>query len=131
MKATGGCLKLQMLKLFDMARKNNYRETILQLKAQCDRAIAHLNELDPIKNWESILEAEARDLLTPEYREARVQESRAKARANLKPNLGRRPPKKILVNGQEKTYQELARERGVTVATVRNQIWKQQKTQGN
>jgi hypothetical protein len=112
-----------------MTRKNNYRETILHLKAQRDRAIEYLKELDPTKNWTSILEAEGYDSLTPEYRETHIQQAQAKARANLKPNVGRRPPKKILVGGQEKTYKELAQERGVTIATVRNQIWKQQKTQ--
>lgn len=107
-----------------MPKKNNYRETILRQKAQLERAIAHLNELDPSKNWKSTLEAEAYDLLTPEYREAHMEQARDKVRANLKPNAGRRPPKRIMVDGEETTYKALAQERGVTIATVRNQVWK-------
>jgi hypothetical protein len=110
-----------------MAKKNNYRETILHLKAQVERAIVHLSESDPSQDWEAILKAEGYELLTPEYREKHMQQVRAKARSNLKPNAGRRPEKTIVVDGKETTYKQLAQGRGVTVSTVRNQILKERR----
>lgn len=107
-----------------MVKKNNYRESIIRLRAQLECAIAHLKSFDASQDWQTIISQEADTRITPEYREALMAEFQSRAKANLKAGAGRKPDKKIIVDGQETTYRQLAQKRHVTVATARNQVWK-------
>lgn len=86
-------------------KKNNYRDHIIQLEAQLEHAIAHLTQHDSTIDWHSQLASVA---ITPEQYQTKLKEFQQRARANLKPGVGRKPAKPVIINGQETTYKQEA-----------------------
>lgn len=104
-----------------MARKNNYRATIIRLNAQIETAIAHLTNLNPSVNWQSVIATEAEAKLTPEYCQSQAEAFRLKKEANLRRGLGK-GEKPVVIDGRLTTYRQAAKEAGVSVSAIHNRI---------